>query len=182
MNQIITHSIIGMLVLGTLSAVVLGQTFSPSKDLPNLSKVATGIYRGGQPTEAGITMLKSLGITTIINLRDNDDRAKTEEKLATAAGIKFINIPLSNFFSPHDEKIEAILRQMTAAENQPVFVHCKRGSDRTGVAVAVYRMSQEGWTAEQANAEAKKMGFGWWQIWMKDYIDDYYRDHKPNGK
>ncbi|MBP6003767.1 MAG: tyrosine-protein phosphatase [Pyrinomonadaceae bacterium] len=152
------------------------QSISPSKDLPNLYKVNAGIYRGGQPAEAGIKQLKAAGIRTIIDLRDDDDRAKKEGAWAKSAGLKFINIPLSNLLGPKDAKIDRILEQMTLSENQPVFIHCKRGSDRTGTAIAIYRISRESWTGEAANAEAKKFGFGWWQYWMKDYIDDYYRD------
>jgi protein tyrosine/serine phosphatase len=152
------------------------QSISPSKDLPNLYKVGTGIYRGGQPTEAGIIQLKALGIRTVINLRDDDDRAKKEGDWARSAGLNFINIPLSNLLGPKDAKIDRILEQMTLSENQPVFIHCKRGSDRTGTAIAIYRISREGWSGDRANAEAKKFGFGWWQFWMKDYIDDFYRD------
>ena len=91
-------------------------------------------------------------------------------------GVKFINIPLHNWFGPKDKKIEKILSLINTPENQPVFVHCKRGSDRTGTIIAVYRMTQDGWTAKQANKEAKEFGFGWWQFWMKDYIKDYYKD------
>jgi protein tyrosine/serine phosphatase len=43
---------------------------------------------------------------------------------------------------------------------QPVFVHCLRGSDRTGMAVAVYRMSAEGWSREEAIDEMVRGGFG----------------------
>lgn len=152
------------------------QPVSASKDLPNLYKVNAGIYRGGQPTEAGIKQLKAAGLRTIIDLRDDDDRAKKEESWAKSFGLKFINLPLSNLLGPKDANIDRILEQMTHSENQPVFIHCKRGSDRTGTAIAIYRISRESWTGEAASAEAKKFGFGWWQIWMKDYIDDYYRD------
>lgn len=152
------------------------QVVAASKDLPNLYKVNTGLYRGGQPTEAGIKQIKALGIKTVIDLRDDDDRARKEGEWARSAGLTFINIPLSNLLGPEDAKIGRILEQMTLGENQPVFIHCKRGSDRTGTAIAIYRISREGWTGDRANAEAKKFGFGWWQFWMKDYIDDYYRD------
>jgi protein tyrosine/serine phosphatase len=40
-----------------------------------------------------------------------------------------------------------------------VFVHCERGSERTGVMIACYRMSTDGWTAEQALTEMEAFGF-----------------------
>lgn len=149
-----------------------------AKDLPNLYKVNDHLYRGGQPTEAGIQELKRMGVKTIINLRDADDRERKEEGWAKAAGIHFINVPESNWFKPKNENIDAIIKLIDTSENQPVFVHCKRGSDRTGTVIAVYRITHDGWTDKQANEEAKKFGFGWWQVWMKDFINDYYRDYK----
>jgi len=164
-----------------LGVAAKGQTASPSKNLPNLFKINANLYRGGQPTEAGIEALAKMGVKTVIDLRDNDERARKEENWANAAGLRFVNIPLSNWFGPKDRSIESIVKQIETSENQPVFIHCKRGADRTGTVIAVYRIAHDGWTGEQANAEAKKFGFGWWQIWMKHFINDYYRDFKATA-
>ncbi len=147
-----------------------------TKDLPNFYPVNAVLYRGGQPTEAGIKELAKMGVKTIIDLRGADERAKNEDKWAQNAWMKFINKPLNNWRGPKNKQIEEILAEIDKPENQPVFVHCQRGADRTGTVVAVYRMTHDNWTAEEANTEAKKFGFGWWQFWMKDYIFDYYRD------
>jgi hypothetical protein len=66
---------------------------------------------------------------------------------------------------------------MDAAGNQPVFVHCKRGADRTGALIAVYRVSHDGRTAERALEEAELYGMGFRQRSKKDFIRDYYRNH-----
>jgi len=150
------------------------------KDLPNFYRVNTNFYRGGQPTETGIKELAKIGVKTIIYLRDADGKAKIEEKWAQAAGIKFVNVPMNNLSRPTNAQVNEVLSMINSPENQPVFVHCQRGADRTGTVVAVYRISHDGWTAKQAKQEAKENGFGWWQFWMKDYIDDYYRDFKKS--
>ncbi len=49
-------------------------------------------------------------------------------------------------------------------------------SDRTGTVIAVYRMTHDAWTGEQAADEAETFGIGWWQRGMRDFINDYYRD------
>ena len=151
------------------------QTNVNKKDLPNFAKVNELIYRGGQPDERGFAELSKIGVKTVINLRGNDDKAKREDIWATKNGMKFINVSLGNWLKPKDEDIEKSRRGFSnQTENQPVFIHCKRGSDRTGTVIAVYRMTHDRWTAKQAINEAKSFGFGWWQVWMKDYINDYY--------
>src|SRR6185436_15756821 len=118
----------------------------------------------------------------VIYLRDGRELAQKEAKWAAAAGMNFIHEPEKNWRKPKRRSIERVIERLDAAENHPVFVHCRRGADRTGTVIAIYRITRDGWTGRQANAEAKKFGFGWWQIRMKDFINDYYRDYKKNGK
>lgn len=144
------------------------------KELPNFHKVNAQLYRGGQPDDGGFQRLASLGIKTVLNLRDADERARLEEKEVRAAGLRYFNVPFDGLGKPSDEKIERALAIINAPENQPVFVHCKRGADRTGTVIACYRISHDGWTSEQAKEEAKRYGMGLWEVGMKNYIHDYY--------
>lgn len=142
--------------------------------LPNFHKINGNLYRGGQPTEEGIRLLAGMGITTIINFRDTQEKVQKERSIAESNDLRFLNMRLNNWLKPSDEDIHAILDEIQNPQNQPVFIHCKRGADRTGTVAAVYRMRFDGWTDRQAEKEAKEFGIGWWQVWMKDYIDDYY--------
>lgn len=168
------HAAFFFLISVFVSSFANAQTNVDKKDLPNFGKVNEMIYRGGQPDEKGLAELSKMGVKTVINLRGDDDKAKREDDWATKAGMKFINVSLGNWLKPKDEDIEKIVELLNQAENQPVFIHCKRGSDRTGTVIAVYRMTHDRWSAKQAIDEAKNFGFGWWQVWMKDYINDYY--------
>lgn len=164
-------------VFACLSAIGIAQVQPKYEGLPNLDKVNENLYRGAQPNKEGIQKLAQLGIKTVINLRDDDERARAEEKEAAAAGLQYFNIPLDNFGRPSDEKVDRVLALIAAPENQPVFVHCKRGADRTGTIIAIYRIVNDGWTSERAKAEANSHGMGFWQVGMKDYIHDYYMRH-----
>lgn len=150
------------------------QTKVSDKDVPNFAQINENLYRGAQTTEIGVKELAKLGVKTIINLRGEDKNSRREKEWAQNAGVKFIAVDLKNWFKPKTEDIEQIIKYIDALENQPVFVHCRRGADRTGTVVAVYRITHDDFTAKQAIDEAKEFDFGWWQFWMKDYINDYY--------
>ena len=143
--------------------------------LPNFARINDQLFRGGQPTPEGIRKLAELGVRTIINFRDTQSSVLREKAIAAEHGIELINLRLSNWFAARDEDIHRIIDVIRDPKNQPVFVHCKRGADRTGTVVAIYRMLIDGWTDREANREAKKHGIGWWQVWMRDHIKAYYR-------
>src|SRR5437870_301306 len=163
-----------MLALFVMAGAICAQDETKYKELPNFHRVNATVYRGAQPKEGGFQKLASLGIKTVINLRDADENSKLEEQEARAAGLRYFNIPFDGLGRPSDEKIERVMAIINAPENQPVFVHCKRGADRTGTVIACYRISHDGWTSEQAKDEAKRYGLGFWEVGMKDYIRDYY--------
>lgn len=167
----------GMLAL--LTSAAMAQSKPRYQELPNFHQVNAHVYRGAQPRRGGIQRLAQLGIKTIINLRDDDERARAEEREAKAAGLRYFNVPMKGYARPTDEQVERVLSIINAPENQPVFVHCKRGADRTGTIIAAFRISHDGWTSEQAKEEANRYGMRWTQFEMKDYITDYYR--RRNG-
>jgi tyrosine-protein phosphatase SIW14 len=158
-----------------LATVCVAQDDTRYKELPNFHQVDERLFRGAQPNAGGIQKLKELGIRTIINLRDDDENASAEASAARAAGLQYFNVPMSTFNRPADKTVAQVLSVISANENQPVFVHCRRGSDRTGTIIAIYRIEHDGWTSEKATSEAKRYGLGLWQLGMKDYISDYYR-------
>lgn len=147
-----------------------------SLNLPNFKKVNDNLYRGGEPNEAGIAELKRLGIKTVIDIGNGTEDSVNERKWVESAGMRYVNIHLHNWFKSSRDDVDAVLAEIEKAENQPVFLHCRRGKDRAGTVIAVYRMKHDGLTSDEALAEAKKSGMGWWHFWMRDFVNDYYRD------
>jgi protein tyrosine/serine phosphatase len=62
--------------------------------------------------------------------------------------------------APTTANVAEFLKIVMEPLNQPVYVHCVGGRHRTGVMTAIYRMTQDGWTSDQAFKEMKKYNFG----------------------
>ncbi len=113
--------------------------------LPNLHRVSTTLYRGAQPTREGLLELRRLGVKTVVSLR----AFHGEREAVAAAGLGYERISFK-VWHPEDEDLRRFLAVATDPSRQPVFVHCLRGADRTGTAVAAYRICVEGWAREEA--------------------------------
>jgi tyrosine-protein phosphatase SIW14 len=183
MRNTLYRSALAAALLALLVAAAHAQDEARYKELPNFHTVTQGkLYRGGQPKAGGLRKLSSLGVKTVINLRGDDEHEADEEREAKSLGMRYFNVPLSLGGRPTKEQIARVLSLVNAPEDQPVFVHCHRGADRTGVVVAVYRIEHDGWTSEQALREADEYGMGWWQRGKKDFIRDYFRDQYPDAR
>jgi tyrosine-protein phosphatase SIW14 len=167
--------LVSVAVLALLAAPIRTQEDRSYKELPNFHRVNDTIYRGAQPKSGGLELLKQLGIRTVVNLRHDDSRAKQEEASAHRVGLQYFNVPFERRGRPRDKEMEQVLSIINNPANQPVFVHCQHGADRTGVVVAIYRITHDGWTGKQATAEAKRYGLKLWQLRIKDYIHDVYK-------
>jgi protein tyrosine/serine phosphatase len=165
-------------LLVTVAVNALGQTEVRYPELPNFHMVNAQLYRGAQPKTGGLRTLKKIGVKTIVNLRGADEDTQAEAKEAQALGLRYYNVALPEFSKPKDKDVQQVLDIINAAENQPVFVHCRRGADRTGTIIACYRITRDGWTAAEAKKEAEKYGLSWTQRGMKHYIEEFYKQQR----
>lgn len=168
-------------LLLVLSSTAIAQDLTAYPELPRFQQVGEKLFRGGQPLDGGISKLHDLSINTVINLRGASDRTRAEEKEVRALGLNYFNVPLPNWARPQHTRVERILELVNAPENGRVFIHCKEGVDRTGMIVAIYRMKHDGWSADQALAEAQSSGMRRTQFWMRDYTEDYGKSLNKNG-
>ncbi len=144
-------------------------------------KVDEHLYRGAQPTSLGLTRLHALGVRTILNVRDDGDAAvEHERRLVESLGMQFVHIPIKdgNIFNwsrriPTDTVTRFF--EVLASVPGPVFIHCKRGTDRTGALVAIYRIAHNGWDAARALAEANERGMRPWYRGLRKQIETFDR-------
>src|SRR5579871_4105521 len=138
--------------------------------IENFRQVDAHVFRGAQPSEAGIQYLATICVKTVIDLRESDARARREEQQVTAAGMKYVNVPMTGLTPPTQAEISQILDILEKEGDGPVFVHCKRGADRTGAVIASYRIDHDSWDNARALAEAKADGMRFSQHPRQDYI------------
>jgi protein tyrosine/serine phosphatase len=132
----------------------------------NFHQVNDHIYRGAQPSDEGFANLAKLGIKTVLDLRGE----KSEAKAVNRAGLHYVRLHWDGFQAPTEDQIKTVLSLLNDSSQWPVFVHCRRGADRTGTAIACYRISHDHWSNQQALAEAKTFGMSSMEIKMQHYI------------
>ena len=127
--------------------------------LPNYGKVSKQLSRGAQPDATGFQELKKQGVGIVVNLVNEATEIASERALVQKQGMEYVSIPWRGSQNPDTGQIAQFLELLRANPDKQVFVHCQRGGERTGVMVACYRMSVDGWTADQALSEMEQFGF-----------------------
>ena len=146
---------------------------SSSHGIKNFYQVDRNVYRGAQPDDAGFNYLAQIGVRTVIDLREADGRSKAEEAVVRAAGMKYVNVPMTGLTPPTRSEITTILRLLENDKSGPVFVHCKRGADRTGAVIASYRIDHDRWDNARALKEAMDRGMSFFQFPRQSYIRNF---------
>jgi len=128
----------------------------PVKGIPKFGEISPQLFRGGQPSREGLEFLADLGVEIIVNLRPGDHSEEKEE--ASRLGMRYISIPWQ-CYHPNDAAMADFLTVLRENPNEKIFVHCELGTDRTGMSIAAYRMSMQGWSADEAMKEMQVFGF-----------------------
>lgn len=156
-------------LIAAVVAVVVAITVFQDLVKPNLfpkrfSEVVPGeIYRSGKLTPAALArVVREHDIKTIVDFGawpEGSRADRREAATAEALGVDRVRLPgLSGDSTGEMNGYVEALRIMNDPARRPVLVHCGAGTERTGCVVALYRMFEEGWTLEEAYAEADDKG------------------------
>ena len=172
-GRLVRTSVPAALLAVALALPAAAQTLSNIR-IDNFGRVNANYFRGAQPEAGDYADLASLGVKTVIDLTQDGDAS--EPSLVQRAGMKFFRIEMTTHETPSDAKVAQFLKLVNDPANQPVYVHCQGGRHRTGVMTAVYRMVNEGWTADRAFAEMKQYKFGadFLHSEFKDFVYGYH--------
>lgn len=118
----------------------------------NRAQVAPGVWRSNQPGPLDIARFSAMGIQRVVNLRGASDRGPYlyEAAACRAEGLELIDLPLISRKAPDRAMLLALVDLLTELE-PPVVLHCKSGADRTGLAVALWRILRQGDNVAEAS-------------------------------
>lgn len=148
----------------------------------NFHTVVPGkIYRGAQPAPEDLESLKkNHGIRTVVNLRglcNGLDWYHDQVRVVQRLEMNQEDICFSAGRIPPAQELRRFVKVLDEGE-YPMFLHCRRGSDRTGIACAVIALLQE--NSKLADARrALHWRYGHLAVGRPGYLDqflDFYED------
>lgn len=155
---------LGWAAVGLFGLVLLGAAYLIElRAIGNFHIVIPGqLYRSGQPSRLQIDQYaKKYGIKTIINLRGSNPESswyKAEVAEAKRLGIVHLDFAMSARREPTAFQDGRLIALMKAAQ-KPLLVHCQAGSDRSGLAAALYLLAIAG-MSKSVSAEQLSIRFG----------------------
>lgn len=171
----------GLIVLAVTAqaAAQTACTVPAPEDIPginNFAEVTPDLYRGAVPRNAAaFKELAARGVKIDVELETGGEQARRESRWASAAGIRYVHLPWFPwplFSLPREKIVAAFLKILADNPGKAVYVHCRQGSDRTGVAVAAYQIEVAHCPKKVAMRELHRFGYHWyvfplWEIWLK---------------
>ncbi|GAA0294539.1 phosphatase domain-containing protein [Rhodovulum strictum] len=117
----------------------------------NLYPVAPGVWRSNQPDPRRLRRYRDMGIRTVLSLRGSGASSHFlfEQEACRELGLTLVTSKLyARRLAPRDELLT--LLDLFETIEKPFVMHCKSGSDRAGIASALYLLHVEGATIDAA--------------------------------
>jgi len=121
----------------------------------NLFQMSPTLYRSALPDSAAVPLLEKLKVATVISFLPESDST-----WLSSPAITQVQLPYRTNHVDDADVLKALRTIQEAETKGPVLMHCKHGSDRTGLMAAMYRVVVQGWSKEEALSEMTRGGFG----------------------
>lgn len=121
----------------------------------NYNRASPFVGTAGLLGAGGAAKAKALGFRTIVDLRMPSEGIDAEQSEAAAAGIAYVNLPVSAG-APTRVQVEAFAKIADDPAKFPILLHC-HAANRAGAMWALYRV-QKGVSAEIAIEEGRTAG------------------------
>jgi len=116
--------------------------------IDHLVAVDGKVWRGGHPSLASYEELAARGVTTVVDLRAEDDAADGDAAIR-AIGLEVVHLPIRDGQIPSDAEIASFL-DIVSGSDGTVFLHCGAGVGRTGAMAAAYLVATGQASSSQA--------------------------------
>ncbi|WP_397541856.1 beta-lactamase hydrolase domain-containing protein [Roseovarius salis] len=103
----------------------------------NYLRAAPYVGTGGAVSENGYAIAKAVGFATVLSLNTAEEGTAKERERAEAAGLTYLNVPVSER-APVADQVARITEIINDPANYPILMHCQ-SSNRVGAAWALYR-------------------------------------------
>lgn len=122
---------------------------------------AGALYRSGLVTPGQLARLqRAHGVRRVVSFLDpRAAESVAERRACRALGLTYENVPLRGNGASSAADRERILALVSDGSAGPTLLHCAAGSNRTGLAVGLYRITQQGWSLELVFEELREYGF-----------------------
>lgn len=124
--------------------------------------------------------IKKYNIKTIVNLRGVDPYElwyKEELQVSAKLNVKHYDVSLSAIHEPTDEDVRKLVKIFINAP-RPVLIHCKGGSDRSGLVAAMWKVIVD----KEPKSEARKqlsILYGHFPIGKTSAMDRFFQHWDP---
>lgn len=138
------------------------------------------LYRSAQLTTEELRQaVDQYHIKTVISLRGSpgktdyyEPEADTAEKLK----LKFVPIAMSDAYYPLPSEMKEVFQVFENSENYPVLIHCRVGTDRTGMIAALY---QRVYMNKSVDESLNQLTFSNWHVrFLRPAMSNFVRKFK----
>lgn len=138
-------------------------------------------YRSGQINKGRLEQyLKGYRIKSVLNLRGENSGAdwyEDEIAICKRLSVRHYDLAMNSTGKPTREVVGRLMTIFREAP-RPILIHCKSGSDRSGLVAALWKVVVDGEPKSIAEKQLSIL-YGHFPVGQTAVLDDFFKDWKP---